>query len=330
MRTDKLYYQIFLAQPALLADLIPGLPADCTFEYIAPVVKESEFRLDGLLLPLSDDLAVPVIFIEAQMQPDSRFYGRYFAETYLYLYQYQVNRPWRGLLILQSRQQSLGSEAPYVDLLEGKVQRIYLQDLLYETQLSPALALLQLIVLPNAATAQAAQSLLRTVKPQGEEAFRQMLNLVEAILINKFPQLTTQEILAMLDIKTADIQQTRFYQEVLEEGRERGLEEGRERGLEEGRERGLEEGRERGLEEGRERGLEEGRQEAEATLLVRFLTRRLGTLSEVQVAQIRALPLEQLDMLSEILFDLADLGALETWLQAHTVEGDGSGADGQA
>ncbi|MEP0929908.1 MULTISPECIES: Rpn family recombination-promoting nuclease/putative transposase [Cyanophyceae] len=114
------------------------MPADCTFEYVAPVVKESEFRLDGLLLPLSDDLAVPVIFIEAQMQPDSRFYGRYFAETY-YLYQYQVDRPWRGLLILQSRQQGLGSEAPYADLLEGNVQRIYLQDLLHAAR-NPAVS----------------------------------------------------------------------------------------------------------------------------------------------------------------------------------------------
>jgi predicted transposase YdaD len=70
MKTDKLYYQIFLAQPALLAELIPGLPADCEFEYIAPVVKESEFRLDGLLMPLTDNPEVPVIFIEAQMQAD--------------------------------------------------------------------------------------------------------------------------------------------------------------------------------------------------------------------------------------------------------------------
>jgi predicted transposase YdaD len=101
MKTDKLYYQIFLSYPALLADLIPGLPADCEFEYVAPVVKESEFRLDGLLMPLTENPDVPIIFLEAQMQPDPRFYGRYFAETYLYLYQYQVERPWRGLLILQ-------------------------------------------------------------------------------------------------------------------------------------------------------------------------------------------------------------------------------------
>lgn len=43
MRTDKLYYHIFLAQPALLADLLPGLPTDCDFEYVAPVVKEFEY-----------------------------------------------------------------------------------------------------------------------------------------------------------------------------------------------------------------------------------------------------------------------------------------------
>ena len=71
-----------------------------------------------------------------------------------------------------------------------------------------------------------------------------MLNLVEAMLINKFPQLTTQEILTMSDIKTADFRQTRVYQEVLAEGRE------------------------------------EGRQEAEAMLLIRLLSRRLGSLSE--------------------------------------------------
>lgn len=291
MRTDKLYYQIFLAQPALLADLIPGLPQGCAFDYVAPVIKEREFRLDGLLLPQSDDPAIPVIFLEAQMQPDHRFYGRYFAETYLYLYQYQVERPWRGLLILQSQQQALGAEAPYADLLDSKVQRIYLQDLLHETQLTPALALLQLIALPNAATAQAAQSLLRTAKPQGEEAFQQMLNLVEAILINKFPLLTTQEILAMLDIKTADIRQTRFYQEVLAEGREVGRQEGR----------------------------QEGRREAEVTLLVRLLSRQLGALSEAQTEQIGGLSLVQLDQLSNDFFDLANLSDLDRWLANHPI-----------
>ena len=88
----------------------------------------------------------------------------------------------------------------------------------------------------------------------------------------------------MLDIKAADFRQTRVYQEVLEEGRQEGL--------------------------------QTGRQQAEATLLIRFLARRFEMLSEVQEARIRGLPLEQLEALSEVLFDLADLGALEAWLQA--------------
>ena len=59
------------------------------------------------------------------MQPDSRFYGRYFAEVYLYLYQYEIQRPWRGLVILQSRQQGLGSDVPYGDLASGRVQLLF-------------------------------------------------------------------------------------------------------------------------------------------------------------------------------------------------------------
>jgi predicted transposase YdaD len=288
MKTDKLYYRIFLSQPALLADLLPGLPADCTFDYVAPVIKESEFRLDGLLMPQSEDPEIPVIFLEAQMQSDGRFYGRYFAELFLYLYQYRIERPWRGLLILQTPQQDLGSVAPYGDLLDGKVQRIYLQDLLGQTGLPPALALLQLIVLPESAVPEAAKAMLNMATSKGSQAFRQTLDLVEAILINKFPQLTSQEILAMLDIKTADLRQTRFYQEVFQEGREEGR--------------------------------EEGAQQAEANLLVRLLARNLGDLSESQETQIRALSLEQLDALGDALFDVADQNALDAWLQAHPIE----------
>jgi Protein of unknown function (DUF2887) len=71
---------------------------DCEFEYSAPVVKEIEVRLDGLLIPSSDDLSLPLVFLEAQMQTDGNFYGRYFAGIYLYLRQYKPNRPWKSLL----------------------------------------------------------------------------------------------------------------------------------------------------------------------------------------------------------------------------------------
>ncbi|MFM6138049.1 MAG: DUF2887 domain-containing protein, partial [Sphaerospermopsis kisseleviana] len=56
MKTDKLFYRIFLTQPGILAELIPGIPPDCEFEYCAPVIKEQEFRHDGVFTPIGDDI----------------------------------------------------------------------------------------------------------------------------------------------------------------------------------------------------------------------------------------------------------------------------------
>ena len=284
MKTDKLFYRIFLNQPSLLAELIPGLPVDCKFDYTAPVIKEQEFRLDGVLTPLSKDPKLPLVFLEAQMQADPDFYGRYFAEIYLYLKQYKSDRPWRGLLILKSRKHYLGSENPYQFQLDSQVHRLYLQDLLNESSLSPNLALLQLIVLPKAKTPQAAQDLLKKVKT--ESGFRQQLDLIEAILINKFPQLSLEEILKMLDLKTADITQTRFYQDVFQQGKQQGE--------------------------------QEGEQKGEVSLILRLLTRRFGEIQLPIKQQIQSLSISQLELLGESLLDFTELQDLMNWLENNT------------
>jgi predicted transposase YdaD len=90
----------------------------------------------------------------------------------------------------------------------------------------------------------------------------------------------------MLDLKIVDIRQTRFYQEVFQEG--------------------------------------------EATVLIRLLTRRFGALSEAGVAQIQALSLAELEALADMVMDLADLAALDVWLQAHPVAGDRVDESGEA
>jgi len=129
MKTDKLFYRIFLSQPSLIAELLSDIPDDCEFEYSAPVIKEKEIRLNGLLTPVGDHPNLPIIFLEAQMQRDSKFYSRYFEGLFVYLHQYKVKRTWRGLLILNTRNQDLGSEATYQALLNTQVQRLYLQAL---------------------------------------------------------------------------------------------------------------------------------------------------------------------------------------------------------
>ena len=282
MKTDKLFYRIFLSQPALISELLPDIPSNCEFDYSSPVVKETELRLDGVLTPLAADLNLPLVFLEAQMQSDPEFYWRFFAELFLYLRQSKTTRPWRGLLILRRRSHDLGSEMPYQILLNTWVQRLYLEDLLPLTDLSPNLALLKLLVTPVQEASTVAQSILSSGSTPAE--FKRLLDLVEAILINKFPQLSIEEVQQMLNLKETDVTQTRFYQEVLQIGRQ------------------------------------EGRQEAlqqEVALILRLLTRRCGEISIKQQDQVRSLPLETLETLGEALLDFQGITDLENWLQAN-------------
>lgn len=88
-----------------------------------------------------------------------------------------------------------------------------------------------------------------------------------------------------------DLKETRFYQET----REEALRDGREAGL--------------------QAGLQEGRKVEAESLIIRQLTRKLGTdLPEALQEQVRQLPLGTLEALGEALFDLTALADLETWL----------------
>jgi len=300
MKTDKWFYELFLSQPGMLAELMPGIEAEWEFIYSAPVIKEREFRLDGLFKPVSNDLLVPLVFAEAQMQTDENFYGRYFAEIFLYLEQYRVHNAWRGLLILQNREQELGPKLPYGDLLEGRITTLYLSDLQGRQGLKSNLALLQLLVLDQQASSKVGKRILAEAETEAE--FQRRLTLIEAILANKFPDLTREVIMQILDLKKMDITQSRFYQEIIQEG------------LEEGRERGLQEGRQEGLQEGLQEGRQEGRRDEASILVLRQLNRRLGELPAAQVERIKGLPIAALEDLGEALLDFTAMVDLEEHL----------------
>ena len=285
MKTDKLFYRIFLSQPDLISELVPDIPANCEFDYSAPVVKETELRLDGLLTPISDDLNLPLVFLEAQMQSDTDFYDRFFAGIFLYIRQYKINRPWRGLLILRRRSHDLGNKSPYQILLDSWVHRLYLEDLIPLTDLSPNLSLLRLLVIPEQEVSASAQAILSDISTSAE--FRLRLDLVEAILINKFPQLSIEEVRQMLNLKEADVTQTRFYQEVLQIGRQDGQ--------------------------------QIGRQEGEVEIVLRQINRRCGQLPIAQQAQVKSLPINAIESLAEALLDFNGMNDLEIWLRENVV-----------
>jgi flagellar biosynthesis/type III secretory pathway protein FliH len=73
----------------------------------------------------------------------------------------------------------------------------------------------------------------------------------------------------------------------------------------------------RGIEKGLQQGRQEGLQMGAAEITLRQLQRRFGALEAAAQAHIRALPLEQLEELSEALLDFAALSDLEVWLQQH-------------
>jgi predicted transposase YdaD len=272
MKTDKWFYELFLSQPGMLSELIPGFESEWSFTYSSVVVKEKEFRFDGLFTPVSDDPNIPIVFAEAQMQTDKNFYSRFFAETFLYLAQYEVNRPWRGLLILSSPGVNFGTELPYNCLLQNQVTRIFLKDLQGRKELSSNLSLLQMLVTEQEESAEIGKNLLRTAESESE--YEKRLTLIETMLANKFPELTKEIIMEMLEIKTMDVTKSRFYQQIYTEGR----------------------------------------QEGEVNLVLRLLTRKLANLSETMVKRVKKLTIPQLENLGEALLGFTQIGDLETFL----------------
>jgi predicted transposase YdaD len=69
--------------------------------------------------------------------------------------------------------------------------------------------------------------------------------------------------------------------------------------------------------EGEARGRLEGEARGEAKLALRLLNRRCGPLSEPTTARIQALPLQQLEALTDALLDFSGPADLAAWLAEH-------------
>ena len=106
----------------------------------------------------------------------------------------------------------------------------------------------------------------------------------------------------MLALNEIELKQTRFYQEVVEEGRQEGMQKGRQEGMQKGRQEGIQ--------KGRQEGMQKGRQEGEQILLQRMLTRRFGEIPDwAQKRLLQASP-EQLEQWADRLLDVPTLDAV--------------------
>jgi Domain of unknown function (DUF4351) len=73
-------------------------------------------------------------------------------------------------------------------------------------------------------------------------------------------------------------------------------------------------GEQRGKAEGKAEGNTQGRVEEAKGLVIRLLTRKLGTVGSPLLEKIQALPLEQVELLGEDLLDFTSINNLEQWL----------------
>jgi len=68
MKTDSLFYRLFQALPTLALELA-GIPVSeqAAYQFRSEEIKQTAFRLDGVLTPLEGNPEWPVVFVEAQM-----------------------------------------------------------------------------------------------------------------------------------------------------------------------------------------------------------------------------------------------------------------------
>lgn len=223
MRTDSLFYQLFQIYPTILFELIDNLsPRASTYSFLSQEVKQTSFRIDGILLPPPYATDLPIYFVEFQGYRDLNgdLYPSFFSEIFLYLNDYRPANDWRGILIFTRRRLDPGLPIHYQDFASSpRLQRIYLDQLRGEVaDISFGLGLLQLIGVKEDAAPETARQIIEKAQRELTDATEQQKNLelVETVIIYKFPELTSEEVEQMLGL--SELKQTRVYQEALEEG----------------------------------------------------------------------------------------------------------------
>ena len=282
MKTDHWFYGLFQSAPDLIALLLPAAgaagasavpslgpdsPGDELYRFEAPELKAANHRLDGAFWPRSAETGTPeqpVVVLEVQMQGKAGFKHRLFAQTARFL---QLHPQVQHLAVVVV--------VPHLRL-----------------NLGPAQLPQQLQAFLDGVIWLSLEELGRQAEPDIPGATEQILqprpDLLEPVvstLGERFPYLTRKEIMALINLPTDHLRDTRFGQELLEEGRQEGE--------------------------------ASGRAAEAAAMAIRQLNRRCGPLSAATTARIQALPLEQLEGLAEALLDFTGPTDLAAWLEEH-------------
>ncbi|NJK66588.1 MAG: Rpn family recombination-promoting nuclease/putative transposase [Microcoleus sp. SU_5_3] len=231
MKTDTIFYSLFQEFPSFFFELIDRPPDEAAaYEFTSREIKQLAFRIDGLFLPNIAAPDTPFYLAEVQFQPDPDLYYCIFGELFLYLRQYTPPNPWRVAIIYPSRSIEREDTLQFQELLTSqRVRRIYLDELPESADRSLGVNVVKLVIEPEETAAEKARQSIALARQQLSDpiVLRDLINLIETIIVYKLPQKSREEIATMLNL--SELRNTRFYQEVKQEGLEEGLDQGERR-----------------------------------------------------------------------------------------------------
>jgi predicted transposase YdaD len=275
--SDKLFYWLFQQhaeriQP-LVAELLPRMEG---YVFSAPVLKEREYRLDGLFLPPPGQPELPALILEAQMAADPAFLLRLYAETGRLLQQQdRQGRPirhWQVVVICPSRELNFGDPTPVHEFVERRVVWIELLSERLPRSAPPLQKALAMLLLPEDQLPACSKTI--RAEAAGTSLDAEIDDVIAAIMVSRFSGRTVPEICAMGGITVDDFTSSVAYREIF------GL----------------------------------GRQTEASALTLRQLQLRCGALTTSQQARIQDLPLSALETLSVALLDFQGPDDLTAWL----------------
>ncbi|OUL21637.1 flagellar assembly protein H [Nostoc sp. RF31YmG] len=223
MKTDSIFYRLFQEFPSIFFELIGNPPETANIYQFASVeIKQTAFRIDGVFLTIQNT-ASPIYFVEVQFQPDADIYLRLISEIALYLRQNKPKNPWGGVVIYPSRDIDIGHKEHFLEFFQSqRISLIYLDELGTTALLPIGIATIKLVIEGENTAINTARELINRTQQADNLQIpqKQLLELIETILVYKFPQMSQKEIEAMFGL--SELKQTRVYQEAREEGEQKG------------------------------------------------------------------------------------------------------------
>jgi len=282
--SDKLFYWLFQQHAERLQPLVAEwLPRMEGYVFSAPVLKEREYRLDGLFLPPPDQPELPALILEAQMAADPGFLLRLNAETARLLQQQyrqgSAIRHWQVVVICPSRDLNFGDPTPVQEFVNRRVVWIELLNERIPRSAPPLQKALAMLLLPEDQLPACSQAI--RAEAAGTSLDAEIDDVIAAILVSRFSGRTVPEICAMGGITIEDFSSSVAYREIF------GL------------------------------GRQEGRQTEAVGISLRLLEHRCGSLTPNQQARIQALSLSELETLLVGLLDFQGPEDLNAWLNRH-------------